>query len=685
MRNIWTVFKTDVKSLSKCFFACAVVVGIVLLPSLYAWLNIYSNWDPYGNTGGISIAVASLDQGYTDEDGVYTNKGDDVVADLREATSINWVVVDSEDAAREGVYAGDYYAAVVIDRDFSYKMYHMLTEWTGKPSLTYYENAKKNAVATKITDTAAESLKRTINENYLDVAVGRVMTQANLLAADLTEDDPETAVKGVLYQARDLLAGCRATMDAFEAAGRGGAADFDAEQLAQTIKDINSHLPDGEQLQQTAAEIDRMVFTALEKVQRALDAIQQAAEDDSKLQEALKAIQDASAAMGQLGDRLTAWADRLDQHLAGHAAAKLAREMAAKCYALQGRLAALPDNGDIQTAIRDCKAIISAIGEMTGKLTPTAGELRQELQNVMGQVSRTMGSVKTLSGDAQAVQDALSDTALALEDTMALLRPAADNLSRSVDEALDTLQGLSDEEYMDTLLDILGGDPEEYGQYFSQVVQTTVTPVYPIENYGSAMTPFYTVLAIWVGGVILVSLVKPHARKDGLIDPTPAQLYFGRYILFFLLSQLQAAIIITGDLLILKVQCLHPGLMYLTGSLTALTFSLLIYSLALSFGDVGKAVVVVVMVLQIAGSSGTFPIELLPEVYQKIYRFFPFPYAIDAMRECICGLYGNYYMTQLAYLLLFAAAALVIGLLVRRPFMGLNHFMEAKLEETELF
>ena len=93
---------------------------------------------------------------------------------------------------------------------------------------------------------------------------------------------------------------------------------------------------------------------------------------------------------------------------------------------------------------------------------------------------------------------------------------------------------------------------------------------------------------------------------------------------------------------------------------------------------------VVVMVLQIAGSSGTFPIELLPAVYQKIYRFFPFPYAIDAMRECICGLYGNYYITQLFFLLLFAAAALVIGLLVRRPFMGLNHFVEEKLEETEL-
>ena len=223
MRNIWTVFKTDIRTLSRCFFACVVVVAIALLPSLYAWLNIYSNWDPYGNTGGISIAVASLDEGYTDEDGVYENKGQDVVDDLREATSINWVIVDTEEQAKGGVESGDYYAAVVIDKEFSRNMFRMLTDWTGKPAITYYENAKKNAVATKITDTAVETLKRSISENYLEVVISGIMEQSNLLAADLTEDDPETAVKGVFYQARDLLAGCRATMDAFEAAGQGGA------------------------------------------------------------------------------------------------------------------------------------------------------------------------------------------------------------------------------------------------------------------------------------------------------------------------------------------------------------------------------------------------------------------------------------------------------------------------------
>ena len=180
MRNIWTVFKTDIRTLSKCFFACVVVVAIALLPSLYAWLNIYSNWDPYGSTGGISIAVASLDRGYTDG-GEYVNKGRDVLEDLKTATSINWVIVNTEKEATDGVCAGDYYAAVVIDEDFSYNMYHMLTEWTGKPTITYYENYKKNAVATKITDTAVSSLKTTISttktyEPGTSVSYGRLFT-----------------------------------------------------------------------------------------------------------------------------------------------------------------------------------------------------------------------------------------------------------------------------------------------------------------------------------------------------------------------------------------------------------------------------------------------------------------------------------------------------------------------------
>ena len=686
MRNIWTVFKTDIRTLSKCFFACVVVVAIALLPSLYAWLNIYSNWDPYGNTGGISIAVASLDEGYTDADGTYENKGDDVVADLREATSINWVIVDTEEQAKGGVESGDYYAAVVIDKEFSRNMFRMLTDWTGKPAITYYENAKKNAVATKITDTAVETLKRSISENYLEVVIDGIMEQSNLLAADLTADDPEAAVKGVLYQAQDLLHACGRMMDAFEAAGGSGVSESSAAALEAAVANINKNLPDGAQLQQTAAEIQLRLNTALARVERALDRLSSAIGNAPDQEETQQKLLDAADTMDKTADALETWAAGLEASgtEAGKTQAEAARQTAAECRKTAKQLRALAESPDSADLLADCDALVKSIRTMVDRIPVTSKALQKELDTVAGQVADTMEGMAALAGDAKAMKTALAETADAVGDTMALLRPATEKLLTSLESTIDDLEGLTTDEYMDTLVDILGGDPAVYGQYFPEMVQTSVNAVYPIANYGSAMTPFYTVLAIWVGGVILSSLIKIHARTEGLIDPKLAELYFGRYLFFFVLSQIQAAVIVTGDLYILKVQCLHPGMLYLTGALTAFTFSLLIYSLAISFGDVGKAIVVVIMVMQIAGSSGTFPIELLPAIYQKIYRFFPFPYAIDAMRECICGMYGNYYWQQIGFLLLFAAAALLIGLLVRRPFMGLNHFMEEKLEETEL-
>ena len=685
MRNIWTVFKTDIRTLSKCFFACVVVVAIALLPSLYAWLNIYSNWDPYGSTGGISIAVASLDRGYTDG-GEYVNKGRDVLEDLKTATSINWVIVDTEKEATDGVCAGDYYAAVVIDEDFSRKMYRMFTDWNGRPAITYYENAKKNAVATKITDTAVETLKRSISENYLEVVIGGIMEQSNLLAADLTADDPEAAVKGVLYQAQDLLHACGRMMDAFETAGGSGVSESSAAALEAAVANINKNLPDGAQLQQTAAEIQLRLNTALARVERALDRLNSAIGNAPELPSAQQQLRDAAAQLEKAAATLETWAAGLEASgtEAGKTQAEAARQTAAECRKTAKQLRALAESPDSADLLADCDALVKSLRTMADRIPVTSKALQKELDTVAGQVADTMEGMAALAGDAKAMKTALAETADAVGDTMALLRPATEKLLTSLESTIDDLEGLTTDEYMDTLVDILGGDPAVYGQYFPEMVQTSVNAVYPIANYGSAMTPFYTVLAIWVGGVILSSLIKIHARTEGLIDPKPAELYFGRYLFFFVLSQIQAAVIVTGDLYILKVQCLHPGMLYLTGALTAFTFSLLIYSLALSFGDVGKAIVVVIMVMQIAGSSGTFPIELLPAIYQKIYRFFPFPYAIDAMRECICGMYGNYYWQQIGFLLLFAAAALLIGLLVRRPFMGLNHFMEEKLEETEL-
>ena len=484
MRNIWTIFKTDIRTLSRCFFACVVVVAIALLPSLYAWLNIYSNWDPYGNTGGISIAVASLDEGYTNEDGTYENKGDDVVADLREATSINWVIVDTEEEAKGGVESGDYYAAVVIDKQFSRNMYRMLTDWTGKPAITYYENAKKNAVATKITDTAVETLKRSISENYLEVVIDGIMEQSNLLAADLTADDPEAAVKGVLYQAQDLLHACGRMMDAFEAAGGSGVSESSAAALEAAVANINKNLPDGSKLHETAAEIQMRLNTALARVERALDRLSSAIGNAPELPSAQQQLRDAAAQLEKAADTLETWAAGLEASgtEAGKTQAEAARQTAAECRKTAKQLRALAESPDSADLLADCDALVKSIRTMVDRIPVTSKALQRELDTVAGQVADTMEGMAALAGDAKVMKTALAETADAVGDTMALLRPATEKLLTSLESTIDDLEGLTTDEYMDTLVDILGGDPAVYGQYFPEMVQTSVNAVYPIAN-----------------------------------------------------------------------------------------------------------------------------------------------------------------------------------------------------------
>ena len=677
-----------------------VAIAIVILPSLYAWLNIYSNWDPYGNTGGISIAVASLDEDYTTPEGETVNKGRDVLDDLRESTSINWVVVDTQDEAVEGVRAGDYYAAVVIGEDFTYNMYNMLTQWTGKPTITYYENDKKNAVATKITDTAASNLKQSITENYLEVLIGNIFRDASDLSQALTADDPVGSAQGLLTQANTLLLSLNQTLQAYANAGAGGGMDSAlSQEVSDLVSSMNSHTPSTGDLTATVSQISREIYAALQKADSALQQAYQALEtavnggnNEAALAAADRALSAAAQELGKAGQAVSDWGHRFDGQTgsAAQAAQKAAQELSERLFGLQAQLNSLPglveSKDDALAAVKSCVDAVDALTNRVGDLlTPSQSDLAQDIKDVAGQAEGMLDGLKGTAADVRTLLSQAQGLQGSLDSVLADGQAAISDASAKLTELIENLDLSGTQTQLSTLVDILGGDPAVYGQYFSELVQTSVEPVYPVANYGSAMAPFYSVLAIWVGGVILVALMKVHAKPDGLLDPKPWHLYFGRYLTFLLFNELQAAVIVTGDLFILGVQCENIGMFYLTGALTSFVLSLLIYSLAISFGDVGKAVVVVVMVLQIAGSSGTFPIELLPQVYRKIYHFFPFPYAIDAVRECLCGMYGNTWLVQIGYLMLFAVAALIIGLFVRKPFIGLNEFVEEKLEESELF
>ena len=349
-------------------------------------------------------------------------------------------------------------------------------------------------------------------------------------------------------------------------------------------------------------------------------------------------------------------------------------------------------SGKTQNSAETLKSVMSALSSTasavndtyTSQIVPQVDGMISSMSSVLDSMQTTLGNLSQTSGSMAQVFDGVDSTLNTLNMSMTQLKGVIESASDKINTTLDKLESASEDEKADIIVNLLSGNPEKLGSFFSEPVQVSDNYIYEIANYGSGVAPFYTTLAIWVGMTILVSLVKVHADAKGLGKLKPSQLYFGRYLTFFLLSQVQTFIIVLGDLYLLKIQCVHPVSFIVTGAVTSLTFSLLIYSLTISFGDIGKALAVVVMVLQIAGSGGTYPIEALPAFFRAVYIFFPFPYAINAMRECIGGMYENTLGKCYITLLLFGAASLVIGLVIRKPFIRLNHFIEKRMEDTEM-
>lgn len=734
MKNIWKIFTGDLKKLVKQPFALVIIIGLCVIPSLYAWFNIFANWDPYANTGGIPVAVVSLDKDYTRKDGSVVNMGESVLESLHSNTSVKWVFLDTEEEAREGVEAGKYYAAIVITEKFTYSMYNVFSDDFENPSLIYYQNQKSNAIATKITDTVAGTLQNTINETFIKVAATTIFEEGNSVSDQMQGDSYVEEFCADLEELNDNLKEYSAMIDTFRAGNdRLEAAithvnyEIPAMQkkLDATTASLNQSSQDLSSTRDTLSNFSTNVDTSMSTIQTSLEDMKKIldqsklADDTAQMTKDLnKVARDTNTLNGQVNNLLAALIEQRVQGSvsggdastgsgSGNTAATDAAIEALK--AMQKELdmmntvigsvlestdeqAAEKAKVNVNNAMNNLKNVIdsceNSVSNMQGiyknNLVP---QMQKVLTNMSDSLNQVTTLVNTLSSTVQnigVVMEGVGDAVDGTSESLGQIQGVVDGISQKLTDLTEQLEGASEEEMMDILVRFLGGDPDSLGAYFASPVTMETIAMYPVATYGSAMTPFYSTLAIWVGSTILVALVKVKASPKNLKNVQSYQLYFGRYLLFLLLAQIQAAIIVAGDLWLLKVNIVEPGLFFLAASFTATAFSLLIYSLTLAFGDVGKAVCVIVMVLQIAGSSGTFPIELLPDIYQKIYIFFPFPYAITAMREALAGMYGTAYMAALAKLILFMLEGLLIGLVIRIPFVKLNHFVEERMEDTEL-
>lgn len=725
MKNIWKIFQRDMMRIRKNVIALVVIVGISVVPCLYAWFNIAASWDPYSNTGNLKVAVASVDEGYEGSlIPLEINIGDQVLSALRENTQMEWVFT-TKDKATAGVKSGKYYAAIVIPKDFSNKMMSVFSENVEKPEITYYSNAKENAIAPKVTDKGASAVQRQVNQVFIETISDTTLTVLQAVSNMTEASGAETIVSnlntnlnrisgdlsasaGLLQSfsdmtvsAQNLLNSTTEFMQSAQTQSQESKQTF--QKSKDSFSDIDSALDAATDNVETALNATQSVYDEMnqtitkafetqsqdtETVASTLDTL---AAKVQKIIDSYQSVRDAVASISdshsELASAVDAVVSRMDTSI------KAQQELHDK---LQNTAQSLRDTTtNIATAKKELQDLFATNGTQIAdatneyqssmeaslnKLTDALDSSKTKISSLLSQLEKSTDGIYSLT---DAADSDLTQIQSVLADSGKLLNDAADKISDTTAK-LDEMEQSGD---FSELESIISGDRSSISSFLAAPVSLKTHKVYEIANYGSSMAPFYSVLSIWIGGIVLVAMLKVNVSDkctEGLENVKLYQVYFGRFITFLIVGLFQSTLIALGDLLYLGIQCEHPFLFLLACWFSSIVFVNIIYTLTVSLGDIGKAVSVILLVVQVAGTGGTFPIEVAPKFFQAVYPLLPFTHSMAALRETVGGMYGMNYWIDLGKLAIFLVISLIVGLVLRKPIIKLNDAFTEKLEETKL-
>ena len=726
MHTVFAIFLRDVKRILRNPVALVVTMGVAIIPSLYAWCNILANWDPYANTGNIQVAVANEDEGTTSTLVGHLNAGQQTVTQLKSNRQLGWRFVSKQHAV-DGVKAGKYYAAIVLPKDFSSSLIGTVTGEKNQPSITYYINEKMNAIAPKITDTGATTIDEQINATFVSSVADAVAKQVKAAAGNTT-DSLHTAQSDVVNNLNDTinqletvqqqLGGTRSTLDkattTIDSAKQTNTAlasaindaldtitntsDLLAQTRTQTQRfstTLTGALDNGSTqlsgLQVTVGNVTGTMLNGLNTTQDALSQVSSSMRGvNSTAGEALDGMDNALKASGldpdsQTYKDLSAQISEARKQLTFQQQRINAFDQDTTSIITSGKNTATALNSDITSLSNNgTAAMAKARANLTGAVMPNLNTGLDTLSLANGSLAGTLTTLQGTLEQGNGLLDQLSRTVSQTNATLAGAQTQLANLSKQLSTTRTDVASLSSSRMFQQLSEMLGLNANEIGSFVGEPVHLDEKVLYPVENYGSAVTPFYTNLALWVGGFVLVAIYKLEVDRDEKIRKyTPRQGYMGRWLLFVAVGFLQAIIATIGDLA-LGIQCEHPFLFVLAGVFASFVYVNIIYALAVAFRHIGKAIAVILVIIQIPGAAGLYPIEMMPEFFRRLKPFLPFTYGINAMRGPIGGMYANHYWLDMLSLFWYLPAALFIGLVVRKLALNLNRLFDNRLADTDL-
>nr|WP_268876471.1 YhgE/Pip domain-containing protein [Corynebacterium yudongzhengii] len=692
-----------------------IIIGVMITPALYSWVNIAALWDPYGNVSNIAVAVVNEDEGAESELTGELDIGEQVMTQLKDNDQLGWQFMDKEDA-EEAVRRGDVFASLRLPEDFSQSFVDIFSATYSEPKVDYLVNEKLSAISPKITDQGSSAIESTISTAFKQQVANAVTTQLKEGGGEMAQRlgdastgaaDSFATTADAIEQAARELDGMGEETDTTRAAVGQAQSTLDA--VGTTIDDAQTAL---RQVQQLTTDLSGTLSTftasssdALAQASRALStgvasADSSAAAATETLRSALGQVDGAVSGATQLLDEGDARIAQLEQAATAAGApvggldalkeqSALLRETLDDLTALTADSNQTLDSADqtaaaLRNATEQTSQATSTLGDALSTSTPAITDAINRMGSSAGQLAGSLESQKTLLAQARSLLDDVYPQLDRVEDVVAQVQDNLVSVSDSIEVARGDILALgraaNDNQALNTLQSL---DTEKVSTFLSAPVSIESHQVYPVNSYGSGMSSLFTNLSLWVGAFILLITFRAEVDTKGLEHVSVSGAYTGRFLLLATMAIGQALIVSIGNLAI-GVQTVNAAAFITTCVLISLCYLSIIYGLVSTLGHVGRVIAVVLVFIQIPGASGLYPIEMTPDFFRALYPFLPFTYGISAMRETVGGFYSNQYVTDMAVLFGMAAVAYAISIAARRRLSGINMVVNQELDRGGL-
>jgi len=631
------IFKNDLKAVKNNPMVIMVLIVLICIPSLYTLLTVQSTWDPYTQTSNMKIAVVNEDAGYV-LNGTQYRIGDNFVEELKNNKNFSWQFTDRE-TALDGVKTGKYYAALIIPGNFTENILSIDTNNPHQAQIEYIDNEKLNPIASKITGSGADALQVKINSVVVKTIDNVIFGKVKDVGELVKENKPQILKLKTFV---NTLNGNLGVIDSKIA---------EANSMMGTVNEIwpkiSASLP---KIQENSngirASYDSLYAQIMADPEGALTMVQNM---ESQVQETLITLEYQDAVLTSL-------------------------------YNATGDTQLIPIINEIEDNIGKANKVLALLKDIEGDIK-NSRDPQSKLAQLKTLIDQMDYAINLLVNNKETINQKISGATAELN----LVNSKWPDLRSSIPLAAAKINSISEKD-IDSLASYSDLDMDGVESYFEGPVTVEKKSMYPVDNYGSALAPFYMALSMWIGGIMAIALIsmRVKSKKQSKKQYGGIIVYLGRMGLFVIISLFQGLLVALA-VLALGVQTSSTALLILTSMFIGLSFMIIVYSLTSAFGNAGKLLSVILLVVQITAAGGTFPVELLSSFSQAINPYIPLTYAIALLREVIAGVSWSNYWYCLGILALFPISTFLLTLLVKGKLDGRAELAEEKLKESGLF